>query len=165
MADIVEINDGTNVSIVEIVVDGTIEVQSSNDQIIVQLDQGPQGATGPSGIYISSTPPSDTSLIWADINDVTIGHSYVTKTKTSAYTVLPTDEIIICNATSGSFNITLPTAASSFGRKFFFKKIDTSSNLVTLLGTIESDVNITLGPGIDDVTIFSNGSNFYYWGF
>lgn len=165
MTEVVEISDGTNVTIVEVVVDGAIEIQSDNEQIIVQLDQGPQGATGAPGIYISSTPPVDLNTLWADTNDVGLGHSYILKNKTSSYTVLPTDEIITCNALSSSFNITLPSPLSTVGRKIFFKKIDTSNNIVTLIGTIEGEINPTLGPGIDDVAIFSDGSSFYYWGF
>jgi hypothetical protein len=123
------------------------------------------GPQGPAGVSISATAPADTSILWADTTDNPIGHTYVVKAKTANYTVLPTDEIITGNSSGGAFSFTLPAASACTGRRFLFKKIDTGANKITIVGTIESDTNPTLGPGIDDVTIFSDGSNFYYWGF
>jgi len=118
-----------------------------------------------SSVIISGTTPTDLSVLWADTNDNPIGYTYNVVAKTANYTVLSTDEIVTCNTSGGAFSVTLPAASTCKGRRFFFKKIDTSSNKLTIVGNIETDINPTLGPGVDDVTIFSDGFNFYYWGF
>jgi len=160
-----------------------VNAPSTPSNVIVQSGatgpqgpQGPQGAAGANGtngtngtngatgVSISASPPS-TSQLWADINDNPIGYTYNVVAKTANYTVLATDEIVTCNTSGGAFNLTLPAASTCKGRRFFFKKTNTGANKVTLIGTIEADTNPTLGPGVDDVTIFSDGSNFYYWGF
>lgn len=75
--------------------------------------QGPPGVAGP--------PGSDA-----------IGGPINISTKTSNYTVMLTDNILLANAFSGAITFTLPSAASSTGRVFWFKKIDSSSNAMNL---------------------------------
>ena len=53
--------------------------------------------------------------------------------KTSAYTAAATDCLIACNATSGTFAVTLPAAASTTaGHEYVIKKTDSSANAVTV---------------------------------
>jgi hypothetical protein len=55
--------------------------------------------------------------------------------KTGAYTVTDADRnsLISCDATSGAFNISFPTASSlENGFRVSFKKVDSSANAVTL---------------------------------
>lgn len=75
------------------------------------------------------------------------------------------DFSIFADATSGAFNITLPSASENQGKEIFIKKIDASNNLITLIGTIEDEVNPVLGVGTDDITIISNGTNWLVKGF
>lgn len=83
----------------------------------------------------------------------------------SNYSIGVNDFSIFANATSGAFNITLPSASENSGKEIFIKKIDTSNNLITLMGTIDGEINPTLGPGEDDITIISNGTSWLGKGF
>jgi hypothetical protein len=50
MAETIEINDGTNVSIVEVIsTNVAIEINDESKVLEIQLDQGPQGPTGATG--------------------------------------------------------------------------------------------------------------------
>lgn len=44
-------------------------------------------------------------------------------TKTANYTIAPTNDVILANGTSGSFNLSLPSATGS-GKVYYIKKID-----------------------------------------
>lgn len=80
--------------------------------------QGPVGPAGPAG-----APGADAA-----------GGPVAISTKTGNYTVLLTDNVLLANATGGSITFTLPTAASATGNIFFFKKIDSSANAMTVKG-------------------------------
>jgi len=58
--------------------------------------------------------------------------SVVWSTKTANYTIVPNDSGIAVDATSGNITISLPSAASVIGKVFHIKKIDSSSNTVTI---------------------------------
>ena len=56
--------------------------------------------------------------------------------KTSNYTVLSTDCVILCDASGGAFTITLPAlSAVSDGKVYHIKKIDSSGLSVTIDGS------------------------------
>ena len=85
-------------------------------------------------------------------------------TKTSGYTALPTDETILVDATAASVTITLPSATSSFGKKFNIKKIDTSDNYVNITsvsGTIDTVASISGGVWLQSWTVQSDGANWF----
>jgi len=77
--------------------------------------QGPPGPAGPAGANAAGGPVA-------------------VSTKTSSYTVLSTDCVLKADCTSGAVVFTLPTVASSTGRIFYLKKIDATSNLMTVKG-------------------------------
>jgi hypothetical protein len=58
-------------------------------------------------------------------------------TKTTTYTIVTTDDMILADATSGTFTITLPTAVGLLGKQFTIKRINTNANNVTI-GTTSS---------------------------
>lgn len=68
-----------------------------------------------------------------------------------------------CDATSGSMTINLPTAAGITSRVYIIKKIDSSSNTVTIdpnsTETIEGDSTYVLSAQWDYVRLVSNGTN------
>lgn len=85
--------------------------------------------------------------------------------KTGAYTVTTSDRngLISCDATSGAFNISFPTAASvENGFKVSVKKVDVSTNAVTLDAngseTIDGATTYVLAEQYDFVTIVSDGT-------
>jgi hypothetical protein len=69
-------------------------------------------------------------------------------TKTANYTVTNSDTHILCDATAGSFIITLPLS-STITREVVVKKMDVSSNTVTLNFTGGEDLDGDVGPVID----------------
>lgn len=87
--------------------------------------------------------------------------------KTANYTVLTTDtgRLITGDATSATFTLTLPAAASSSGMVVGFKKIDASVNTVIIDGsgseTIDGATTFTLVGQYDSLIIVCNGSAWY----
>ena len=77
--------------------------------------QGPPGPTGPAGANAAGGPVA-------------------VSTKTSSYSVLSTDCVLKANCTTGAVVFTLPTASSSTGRIFYLKKIDATTNLMSIQG-------------------------------
>jgi hypothetical protein len=82
-------------------------------------------------------------------------------TKTANYLVTTFDGTILVNAASGAVTITLPSAASANEYHFTIKKIDTSSNTVTIAGTIDGTTNYVLYSQHEAVRVQSDGSA--YW--
>ena len=82
-------------------------------------------------------------------------------TKTANYLITTADGTIIVNAASGAVTITLPSAASAAEYHFTIKKIDTSSNTVTIAGTIDGTTNYVLYSQYEAVRVQSDGS--VYW--
>ena len=72
---------------------------------------------------------------------------YSNSVKTTAYTVLLSDNVILANASGAGFTITLPAAPSS-GQNVTIKKIDASANAVTIAGngfTIDGAASVNIG--------------------
>ena|SRR5688572_21941105 len=90
-----------------------------------------------------------------DAVDAAIGQ--VIQTKTGAYTVLVTDDVVKC---SGTFTLTLYTAVGNDGRAL--EVVNVGTGVVTLDGngsqTINSSTTYAVGPGTA-VRIRSDGAN------
>lgn len=84
-----------------------------------------------------------------------------TVTKTANYTAA-NEYAIRCDATGGAFTITLPVAASSVGRIYSIKKIDSSANAITVDGnaseTIDGQTTQILSAQYDAITIMCDGT-------
>jgi len=93
------------------------------------------------------------------------GDTATVVTVTTTYTVLSTDDIVLCNATGGVFTVTLPLATSSSGLVYNIKKIDTSTNAITIDGngteTIDGNLTIELILQNQSVTLCCNGTSWY----
>ena len=89
-------------------------------------------------------------------------------TKTSAYTAVATDHTILGDATTASFQVTLPTAVGATGLMYVIKKIDSSANTVTvgttLSQTIDGQSTRVLSLQYDGVKVQSNGANWFIIG-
>jgi len=85
--------------------------------------------------------------------------------KSSSDTVLATDAILLADATSGAVTLTLPAASAVSGRVYNFKKIDSSSNNVTIArdgsDTIDGATSFVLDSQYEAITLVSNGSNWF----
>jgi hypothetical protein len=86
-------------------------------------------------------------------------------TKTSGGTVASTDFSTICNNTSGSITVNLPTAAGIQGRIYVIKKISAAGNNVTIDGfgseTIDGGMTYSITTQYSYVMIQSDGTNWY----
>lgn len=80
----------------------------------------------------------------------------------SATAVPVTDDVVVVNATSGAFTLTLPTAAAVPGKEYIFKKSDSSSNQITVdangAETIDGSAARKLSTQNESMTIVSDGS-------
>jgi hypothetical protein len=111
--------------------------------------QGPPGIQGPTG-------PAGMNAF---------GNAVSVSTKTSNYTLLTTDFVILGDCTSGAITFTLPTASAGIGRIFFVKKVDASANVLSLQGagsdTIDG-MNIFMLPSQwQAITVVSSGTAWY----
>ncbi len=117
---------------------------------------------------VSSSQPSSTPMVgdlWLD----TSGSSGVAgvvnvRTETSGYTAVETDTVILCDATSAAFTVTL-LAASNTGKVYYIKKIDSSANAVTIDGnsseTIDGSTTKVLSMQYDAIMIVSDGTEWW----
>lgn len=115
----------------------------------VRLAAGSNGKT----LRVASGLPA-----WSDA-------TFTTATKTADYTVTATDTVIFADATSGNVTITLPTASSNSGYRFYIKRIDNSGNTCSVVrsgsDTIDGQTSVTISGQYDSYTIVSNGSLWY----
>jgi Pectate lyase superfamily protein len=73
------------------------------------------------------------------------------------------EQVVQCDASSNNQTISLPTAVDNTGRQFVFKKVDASSNTVTIdpngTETIDGATTLVLRSRYDSVWITSTGSS------
>jgi NDP-sugar pyrophosphorylase family protein len=148
----------------------------SNNTVLGQA-AGNSNTTGNNNIYIGSGANLTSSTI---SNQTIIGNSSTTNaeikgalktngfvstinTKTSAYTILTSDEIIAADASSSAFTVTLPTAVGVAGQTYTIKRINTGSNAVTVgttsSQTIDGATTYALSIQYKYVKVVSNGTN------
>ncbi len=116
----------------------------------------PVGATGKT-LRASGGLPA-----WSDVDT---NPTMATSTKTSNYTISGTDVVVFANATSGNVTITLPTASSNAGYRFYVKRIDSSANTCTIArsgaDTIDGQTSVSLDLQYMSLTVISDGSAWY----
>lgn len=83
--------------------------------------------------------------------------------KTAAYTLVASDSVVLCNATSGAFTVTLPTAVGISGRQYSIKRVNGGINVVTVAAasgeTIDGASTTSLLTQYAVVTLVSDGAN------
>lgn len=89
-------------------------------------------------------------------------------TKTAAYVATNDDDVILCDATSAAFTVTLPPVASSSGLTLTIKKIDSGGNAITIDGdgseVIDGATTKSLSAQWAAITITNNGTAWYIIG-
>jgi hypothetical protein len=88
-------------------------------------------------------------------------NSYPIKTVTAAYTANSFDEVIVANAASGTFTVTLPTAVGRT-RPITVKRINATNNVTvgtTSSQTIDGAASVTLASQWDSVTVVPSSGN------
>ena len=100
---------------------------------------------------------------WATAASLGILTTYSVVTVTTTHSILTTDTYVLANATGGGFTVTLPTAVGVSGKMYEIKKIDSSSNIVTVATTssqtIDGDTTMTIGDQNVAMAVVSDGSN------
>ena len=138
----------------------------------VALYDDASGATGDlyyrdsSGVFVRLAAGSDGKTLrvasglpaWSDA-------TLATASKTSNYTITGTDVVIFADATSGNVTVTLPTASSFTGYRFYVKRIDGSGNTCSIArsgsDTIDGGTSVSLAAQYTSLTIISDGSAWY----
>lgn len=97
---------------------------------------------------------------------VIVGWAEKFRTLTSGATLsVTTDSVVLCDATSGSFNVTLPAASGSNGKRFKIKRINTNINTVGIIptggDTIDGISVYTISNTFETVELVCNGSAWY----
>lgn len=113
-------------------------------------------ADGPSG----GTPLSAARLNFMETG---IESRLTVAVKSGAYTLTASDDVILANATSAGFTLTLPTAVAPVGRVYSIKKTDATSNVVTVATTSAQTIDGLTTRTIDiqygSLTVVSDGTN------
>lgn len=86
-------------------------------------------------------------------------------TVTSNTTLGSTHGTVLCDASSGNITITLPAAVSNESKFYRIKKIDSSSNFITIDGylaeTIDGSTTVVLSSKYDSISIVCNGTEWF----
>lgn len=120
-----------------------------------------------SSVFASPTAPTNPRVgdVWFDTSSGTMSSVGSIITKTADYTATEYDYTILCDATSGDITITLPDASFVNGHVYSVKKIDATTNAVTIAasGVDTIDGSVTTSTEIQWTSIFvqSNGANWY----
>ena len=84
-------------------------------------------------------------------------------TKTGTYTVTATDSIVLCNAATGAFTVTLISAVGVAGRQYTFKRLNSGANNVTVAAsgaqTIDGAATQVLTTQYQAIRVVSDGTN------
>lgn len=84
--------------------------------------------------------------------------------KSTTYTVLPTDAMVLATGNS-AFTITLPVAAASTGQQVTFKKTGTTAGPITIDGdsaeTIDGAASVILYHQYETITLVSDGTSWH----
>lgn len=85
--------------------------------------------------------------------------------KTSTYTLSSRDFTVLADANGSSMTINLPSAAGMAGRVYFIKKVDGSTNQVTITPAvgeeIDNDASYTLSLENEAIQVQSDGSDWF----
>lgn len=128
---------------------GTTDIDTSAELATILTDETGSGAA----CFGTSPTISTPTLAWA------------VATKTTNYTLVAGDHIILCDATAGAVTLTGPAAASHAGRIYQVKKIDASANSCTFdpngAETVDGAATKTNTTQYQSFTFTSNGTNWF----
>jgi len=102
---------------------------------------------------------SSTAASWQNPRTVNV------TTRTANYTAAATDDVILANATSGNIVVTLAAASGLTGHVYRIKKIDSSTNTVTITpngsNKIDNASTVVMSVQYQSYEIVSDGSNWW----
>lgn len=149
----VKIEAGTNT--VTINRAGTDTISGATSKVLSILESGVH--------LIADTGAAPDEWTALDFGAVTAAGNLAVASKTANYTLTANDDVILGDASSGAFTLTLPTAVGNTGKKFLIKKTDASSNGLTIDGnaseTIDDELTQVITEPKQAVEVISDGSN------
>lgn len=119
------------------------------------------------GIIYESLVDSNTNNALTDKTKWTIVSSpewFRTLTGSSTLSA-STDNTVLCNASGGAFNVSLPAASGCAGKRFKIKKVDTTVNGISILPNgaelIDGATVFTITNAFDTIEVLCNGNGWY----
>jgi hypothetical protein len=104
----------------------------------------------------------DTSIndMQTKINNMAANASVIYQIDTYAanMTISTSNEFVMLNASSGAKTVALPAADVNKGRLYIIKKTDSSSNVVTISGSVNGGTNYNLTAQNQSVRLISDGT-------
>lgn len=127
------------------------------------LDAAGRAVIWGSGAYRQIVKDSLGNTIWDQETSVSTvsGDTSPTRSASTNTSLTADDGSLFVDASSGAISVTLPLASSVTNQKFVVKKVDSTSNIVTLVGSIDGQTNPVLNYPNQDLEFQSNGSVFY----
>lgn len=137
-------------------------VTTKGDIIVRDTTNNIRLAVGTDGHILTADSAQASGVKWAAPSAA--APNLAVTSKTANYTATLSDDVILCDATSGGFTITLPTAVGNTGKVYHIKRTDmTLANVVTIDGdgteTIDGATTRLLHTQYEEWTITSNGAN------
>lgn len=123
--------------------------------------------TGTVEVTGTAPPAPVTGLAWLDTAaSGTGGSGTLTVTTITDDLVLTTShEVVLCDTALGNIAVSLPAAASNEGRNYHVKKIDSSTNIVTIDAdsseVIDDGLTAVLESQYETVTVVCDGSSWF----
>jgi hypothetical protein len=103
------------------------------------------------------------SGVIATNTSTTAGNKIAVASKTATFTPTDTEEVLLCDPTSGAITVNLPTAVSG-RQRYFIRKVNASANAVTIdpngTQTIDGAATLVVANNTT-VCIVSDGSNWH----
>jgi hypothetical protein len=159
----------------EKIADGTTSNSNSDNSVFLGFQSYPKAVSQTNQIVIgynaigngsNTTVIGNTSTTSAEIKGTlkTNGQVLSITAKTTNYSILPSDEIILAYSSTSAITVTLPTAIGKDGQTYTIKRMNAGSNDVTVATTstetIDGSSNYILSAIYKYIRVVSDGK---YW--
>ena len=140
-----------------------LNVNTNAKSIVVENNSDNIEASMNAKTIVVTNPVNNVQVTMHTTNVRTVTPAVDTVIKTEDYTMTALNSLVLCDATSASLTITLPTAVGIAGKYYTIKKIDITTNTVTVDGngseTIDGETTQIIQQKNVSITVVSNGIN------
>jgi len=139
---------------------------SNNESVLV--DKFDRIDANTVGVYVKGNTASLRLMVWDVIFGLQVQkiypNQYTASNQSTTYNAVAGD-VVLADATSGSFLVNLPPASSNINSRIDIKKIDSTVNTVTVDGngseTIDGGLTAVLTVQWEAITLFCNGAAWF----